>query len=90
MSARIVLDVKWLGRADLLAFLVEVHNDTERTIPAGARILIDTASGKPYTACAVDAPIPPGTIWKTGFQDFITSEDFELHYTARWADAEPR
>ena len=32
-----MLDVKWLGRADLLAFIVEVHNDTERTIPAGAR-----------------------------------------------------
>ncbi len=81
------LEVKWLGRADLLAFIVRIHNRSRGDVPAGRRVGIFE---KKRRACVetvtLEAPLPPGETFHHAFTIPIVSEDFERDHTIHWLD----
>ncbi len=83
-------EVMWLGRADLLAFIVRVHNRSAHEVSAGRRVGI--FEKKRRTRCVdvvtLEAPLPPGETFHHSFTVPIVPKDFARDHTIRWLDDE--
>ncbi len=85
----LALDVKWLGRADLLAFIVRIHNRSAQDVPAGRKLgIFDKTRHVCVETVTLEAPLPPGETFHHAFTVPIVSKDFERNHTIRWLDDE--